>query len=235
MASLVRDTPDANTSTISRGNPERRSPLLHSPKLVSHITESWSIIGTLHQARGLLITTDRRDGTDRAMDTNFFAAAVLGRIMHHRHSNNLEAEAEAGTKGKEEAEAEKEARVRARAEAEKGARASASAVLGWLEENLFTGNEQIRWKGIRLLAELARIIEDIQLDPAYGRIRRRLESLKVEPVAGKSLPELDQDQRLREGLRLCGLEEMIGSIPSSSLAPPAPRLHTSPGLGDGEV
>ena len=170
---------------VAKENPERRLPFLYALKITfSYAKETRPIVETLSRIGELFITTDGDgDHIDRAMDTNFFAAAVFGQVMGHRGLGDSEAE----------------------------------AVLGWLERNLFVGANRIRWKGIYLLTELANIVDDIQSKPACVTIKQSLERFRNErKAAGKPFADPDWSQR-KEGLRLCGLERVMKSIPGSLL------------------
>ena len=170
---------------VVQENPEYRLPFLYALKIAfSYTKEARPIVETLSRAGELFITTEGDDDhVDRAMDTNFFAAAVLGQVMGHQRLNDSEAE----------------------------------VVLGWLERNLFVQGNRIRWKGIYLLAELANIVDDIQSKPTCVAIKQSLERVRNDrKAAGKPFADPGWGQR-RGGLRLCGLEQVMKSIPGSLL------------------
>lgn len=174
---------DPNIFQLARANAKYRLPLLYSLSIAfTYANEVRPIVETLSRVGEFFITTPGdNDHVDRAMDTNFFAAAVLGQVMGHQRLNDLEAE----------------------------------TVLDWLQGNLFGRADRIRWKGIYLLAELSNIIDDIQSRPACIAIRQSLEDYKNErKEAGKPFADPDWNQR-REGLRVCGLEPVMKSIPGS--------------------
>ena len=176
---------DRSIFRLAKGNPKYRLPFLYCLTIaLSYEKEVRPIVKTVSQVGELFITTDGdHEHVDRAMDTNFFAAAVLGRTMAHKRLSEQEAE----------------------------------AVLDWLQRNLFARANAIRWKGIYLLAELANIIDDIRAQPACIAIRHSLEVFRNDrKAAGKPFADPDWDQK-REGLRLCGLEQVMKSIPGSLL------------------
>jgi len=176
---------DQHIFTLAQADPKYRLPFLYSLTIaLSYEKEARPIVETVSRIGELFITTDGDpDHIDRAMDTNFFAAAVLGRVMRHQCLGDPEAE----------------------------------VLLGWLQRNLFTRTNVIRWKGIYLLAELASIVNNIQSRPACIAIRQSLEIFRNERKAlGKPFADPDWDQK-REGLRSCGLEPVMKSIPGSLL------------------
>ena len=83
---------------VAKENPERRLPFLYALKITfSYAKETRPIVETLSRVGELFITTDGDgDHIDRAMDTNFFAAAVFGQVMGHRGLGDSEAEAVLG-------------------------------------------------------------------------------------------------------------------------------------------
>ena len=177
VASSMNVLLDPNISQLARANAKYRLPLLYSLAIAfTYAKETRPIVKTLSRVGKLFITTPGdKDHVDRAMDTNFFAAAVLGQVMGHQRLNDLEAE----------------------------------TVLDWLQRNLFVRADQIRWKGIYLLEELTKIIDDIQSRPACVAVKQSLESYKDErKAAGKAFADPDWNQK-REGLRLCGLEPVM--------------------------
>ena len=176
---------DPNIFKVAQENPEYRLPFLYSLTIAfSYARGARPIVETISRVGELFITTDGGDNhVDRAMNTNFFAAAVLGQVMGHRRLADLEAE----------------------------------AVLSWLERNLFVGAGRIRWKGIYLLAELANIVDDIQSKAACVHIKQSVEGFIAKRRAvGEPFADPDWDER-KEGLRLCGLEQVMKSIPGSLL------------------
>ena len=172
--------------------------------------EPWPIIGALYQLGEFLMSTKSGgDHTDQVMDT-FFNAVVL-QVIHHQNLNALEAEMDNKGKGREEPGPEPKPEVEM--EAIRGAKVA----LSWLKGVLFTENNQIWWKGIYLLAELAGVVDSAELEPACNHIRSDI-STRIQPArAWESLVDLDSDEKLREWLRSSNLEEVIGSLPYSSL------------------
>ena len=176
---------DPNIFILAQANPEYRLPFLYSLTIaLSYENEARPIAETVSRVGELFITTDGdNDHIDKAMDTNFFAAAVLGQVMGHQRLRDPEA----------------------------------GVLLDWLQRNLFPRANQIRWKGIYLLAELTNIIDDIRSRPACILIKQSLLRFRNDRKAlGKPFADPDWDRKRGE-LRLCGLEPVMKSIPGSLL------------------
>lgn len=176
---------DRNVFILAQAIPKYRLPFLYSLTIaLSYEKEARPIVETVSRVGELFITTDGdNDHIDRAMDTNFFAAAVLGQAMGHKRLQDPGAE----------------------------------VLLDWLRRNLFPKANQIRWKGIYLLAELTNIIDDIRSRPACIAIKQSLERFRNDRKAlGKPFADPDWDRK-REELRKCGLEPVMKSIPGSLL------------------
>ena len=70
---------------VVQEDPEYRLPFLYALKIAfSYTKEAGETFETLPRVGELFITTEGDDDhVDRAMDTNFFAAAVIGQVMSH--------------------------------------------------------------------------------------------------------------------------------------------------------
>ena len=86
---------DPNIFKVAQDNPEYRLPFLYSLTIAFyHTRETPPLAQTLPRVGELFITTDGDDNhVRRAMDTNFFAAAVLGKVTDHQRLDDLEVEA----------------------------------------------------------------------------------------------------------------------------------------------
>ena len=186
VESSIKVLSDPNIFKVAQDNPEYRLPFLYSLTIAfSFARGARPIVQTISKVGELFITKDGDDNhVDRAMDTNFFAAAVLGQATDHQRLSDSKVD----------------------------------AVLSWLERNLaMPGINQIRWKGIYLLAELANIVEGIQSKPACDTIKQSMERFITDrKTAGEPFADPDWGQR-KHGLRLCGLQQAMKSIPSSLL------------------
>lgn len=85
---------DPNIFQLALRDYKYRLPLLYSLTIaLTYAKEARPIVETLSRVGELFIITEGdHDHIDRAMDTNFFVAMVLGRVMGHRRFNDSEAE-----------------------------------------------------------------------------------------------------------------------------------------------
>ena len=95
VESSIKVLSDPNIFKVAQENPEYRLPFLYSLTIAfSYARGARPIVQTISRVGELFITTDGDDDhVDRAMDTNFFAAAVLRQVMGHRPLTDSEAEA----------------------------------------------------------------------------------------------------------------------------------------------
>ena len=84
---------DPNIFRLAQANIKYRLPFLYSLAIAfTYASEVRPVVETLSRVGELFITTEGdRDHVELAMDTNFFAALVLGRVMGHRHLDDSEA------------------------------------------------------------------------------------------------------------------------------------------------
>jgi len=95
VMSSMKVLSEPNIFMLAQANPEYRLPFLYSLTIaLSYGEVARPIVETVSRVGELFITTDGdNDHIDRAMDTNFFAAAVLGQVMGHQRLHHPEADA----------------------------------------------------------------------------------------------------------------------------------------------
>ena len=95
VESSIKVLSDPNIFKVAQENPEYRLPFLYSLTIAfSHTRGTQPLAQTLPRVGELFITTDGDDShVRRAMDTNFFAAAVLGQVMDQQRLADSEVEA----------------------------------------------------------------------------------------------------------------------------------------------